>query len=250
MTSRPRRSLQAFPNPALIALTELRRVLTDLRASTADIRQLLSSQQARLQDSTQHLALLKVSTALSSDNKWRARIDCGKNLCQAQIDGDQEAAEYWRKLGEETYAGEVKEVPTPARIRQVRESYGVMATKFLDMPRDILPGWKERFDTICGEMMTALEEHAIALEQTVETGEAADEKDMARLGLREYKASEDVFALLSKMSEHMERDMLDEQDRIRDSLDRLEHLEATLARFSAELYRRTRGNGNAPRRRS
>ena len=106
MTSRPRRSLQAFPNPALIALTELRRILTDLRGSLADIRRILSNQQARLQDVTQHLASLKASTALSSDNNWRTRIDCGKRFCQAQIDGDKEAAEYWRKLGDETYAGE------------------------------------------------------------------------------------------------------------------------------------------------
>jgi len=250
MTSRPRRSLQAFPNPALIALTELRRILTDLRGSLADIRRILSNQQARLQDVTQHLASLKASTALSSDNNWRTRIDCGKRFCQAQIDGDKEAAEYWRKLGDETYAGEEREMPTPARIRQVRDQYWVMATKFMDMPSDILSGWKERFDTTCSEMMTVLEEHAIALDHSTETGDMAEEKQMARIGLREYKATEDVFALLKEMGQHMERDMLEEQDRIQDSLDQLEHLEATLARFSVELYRRTRGNGSAPRRRS
>ena len=189
MTSRPRRSLQAFPNPALVALAELRRIVTDLRASAADICQIFYNQQARLQDVTQHLAFLKASTALSLDNNWRTRIDCGKKLCQAQIDGDEEATAHWRHLGEETYAGEVREVPTPARIRQVRDSYGVMATKFLDMPHDIIPGWAERFDIICGEMRTMLEEHAVALHRVAETGEAADEKDMARLGLREYKGN-------------------------------------------------------------
>jgi len=250
MTSRPRRSLLAFPDPALIALAELRRILTDLRGSVADIRQLLTNQQARLQDVTQHLALLKASTALSSDNKRRTRIEYGKKSCQAQIDGDVESAEYWKKLGEDTYAGEVREVPTPARIRQVRDQYRAMATKFLDMPRDIISGWKERFDTTCSDMTTVLEEHAAALDQSTERGVTTDEKDMARIGLREIEATEDVYALLGEMSQHMERDMFDERDKLQDSLDRFEHLEATMARFSAELYRRTRGSGNAPRRRS
>jgi len=200
-------------------------------------------------------AALKAMCSASDTNKWRVRTECGVKISMAVLAEDEEQEAFWRARFEESYRSENEEMPvlSAAKLRSSVDMYKSLARSLTSLPvvAEMLPGWQDRFENNLREMSEVLLEHADGLDREdaeLTRGGVKKKKWQAKLGLKEAPLLENFMALLGQLAEKMETET-EKMERGRGELeDSLEHMEATLARFAAELYRRTHGNALRRRR--